>query len=293
MVERMKRGLRGALTGLIGLGLGIGAMLGLGAIYAAVTWLRLPGVERLGAAGDPGPSAYMQRAACEAPARTWRELEALDPALGCAVVWAEDRRFFHHDGVDDRALEAALRRAWRQGRVAGGGSTIPMQLARNLYLSADRTPTRKLTEMVLARRLAGRYERTRLLEVYLNAVEWAPCVYGAEAAARHYFGHGADRLAPAEAAFLAAMLPRPGRRPQRGPDQDQLEYRQQVILTLLVRAGLLQPGRLAADRARVGAMWRHYGTGRFHGLSAPSVASGGSDWYVRLCGSRPDGTLPD
>lgn len=288
-----RRWLRGILTGLLGLGLGAAAMTGLALVYALVTWARLPEVGGLGAAGDPGPSAYQRQAACDAPARVWRELEAIDPALGCAVSWAEDRRFFHHDGVDDRALEAALRRAWREGRVAAGGSTIPMQLARNLYLSPARTPTRKLVEIALAGRLVERYPRTRLLELYLNAVEWAPCVYGAEAAARHYLGHGADRLTPAGATFLAAMLPRPRRPPARGADQDRIELRQQVLLTLLARAGLLDPERLAADRARVAAMWRHYGTERFHGLSAPPASAGGSDWYRRLCGSRPDGTLPD
>lgn len=267
-------------------------MTALAGIYALVTWLRLPDVAVLGAEGDPGPSAYLRQAGCSEPQRSWRPLSEIDPALGCAVVWAEDRRFFHHHGVDLRALEAALRRTWAGGRAAGG-STITMQLARNLYLSPARTPSRKLAELVLARRLADRHTPARILELYLNTVEWAPCVYGAEAAARHYFRHGAERLEPARAAFLAAMLPRPARPPARGADQDRLEYRQQVILTLLVRAGLLAPERLAADRARVGALWRHYGTRRFHGMSAPAHRSGGSEWYASLCGSRPDGTLPD
>lgn len=250
-------------------------------LYAAVVWLRLPDVAKL-AEGDPGPTAFMLIDACDEPARTYRPLGEIDPRVGCAMVWAEDWRFFRHDGVDSRALKGAMQTNWRAGSWRLGGSTIPMQLARNLFLSRARTPSRKLSEIVLARRLVSHHTRERLLELYLNSVELAPCVYGVEAGARHYFGHGADTLDPAEATFLAAMLPRPSRRPGAyDADRAALVRRQQELLTLLARARLIRRADLRAARQVVLAGWRDGWAGHQPSVAGPAPPS----WYERACGT--------
>ncbi len=267
-----------ALIWLSGMIVGGGALL---ALYAAVVWLRLPDVAKLGE-GDPGPTAFMRLDACGEPARSYAPLREIDPRVGCAMVWAEDWRFFQHDGVDSRALKGALQTNWRARSWRLGGSTIPMQLARNLFLSRARTPSRKLSEIVLARRLVAHHTRERLLELYLNSVELAPCVYGVEAGARHYFGHGAKTLDLAEATFLAAMLPRPGRPPgAEDSDRAALVRRQQELLTLLARARLIRKADLRAARQVVLAGWRDGWAGHRPSATGPAPLS----WYERACGT--------
>jgi membrane peptidoglycan carboxypeptidase len=216
------------------------------------------------------------------------------PLLACAVVWAEDRRFFWHDGFDDDAFAAAVRADLAAGAARAGGSTLAMQLARNLYLSADRTATRKLKEIVLARRLVERLGHDGVLAAYLDVAEWAPCVYGAEAAARHYFGHGAAELGAAEASFLAAMLPRPTRTPggadEAGADDRRgLMRRQQVLLGILFRAGALGRSGVPSARADVAAMWQ--GGGPRHVPHADERDTARAALAAR-CGSSARGTLP-
>ena len=226
------------------------------ALYAAVIWLRVPSAEtigaRLGAQGDPGPTSFMAEDGCVGHRREYRPIDQIDPRLVCTVVWAEDWRFFRHDGVDWSALEGAMRDNWRRTQLRLGGSSIPMQLARNLFLSRARTPSRKLREIAIAERLVTALGRKRVLELYLNAAEWAPCVYGVEAATRHYLGHDATVIDAAEAVFLASMLPRPGRPPGAlEGDRRRLLRRQQFLLTTLGRAGLLAPAAVRRGRAAV------------------------------------------
>lgn len=262
---------------------GVLALVALGALYAAVVWLRLPSVEPLGPSGDPGPTAFMREDGCEAHDRGYRPITEIDPRLGCAVVWAEDYRYFAHDGVDLVALRAAVRDSWRQGRLVRGASTLPMQLARNLYLTRARHPSRKLAEIWLARTLVARYERLRLLELYLNSAEWAPCVYGAEAAAQHYFGHGADRLDLAEATLLAAMLPRPGTPPgERDGDRERLQMRQRFLISVLRNSGLLHAATARDGMRRVSHQWIG-GTPRRGLPQAAEPAPFG--WYELGCGT--------
>lgn len=139
----------------------------------------------------------------------WRDLALISPNLRNAVVASEDDNFYQHSGIDwDSTLEA-LRTDWEEKRLARGGSTITQQLARNLYLSPSKNPLRKLKEMLIAKRLEKELGKRRILELYLNVVEWGRGIYGAEAAARTYFGKPASELTPEEAAALAAVLPSP------------------------------------------------------------------------------------
>jgi monofunctional biosynthetic peptidoglycan transglycosylase len=141
----------------------------------------------------------------------WRGLDAISPALVTQVIASEDGRFCSHRGVDWSALDAAAD-AFAEGRARGGGSTITMQTAKNLFLWTRPAFLRKPLEIPLAYYMDFVLGKRRLMEIYLNVVEWAPGVYGAEAAARHHFGKPAASLTAQEAAQLAAALPNPRRR---------------------------------------------------------------------------------
>lgn len=144
--------------------------------------------------------------------RRWVDLGAVSPHLVRAVIAAEDARFFTHWGVDTKELERAVEYNDRQaGRRMRGASTITMQCARSVFLWPGRTWIRKAIEVWLAVLMEGLWGKRRILEVYLNVVEWGPGVYGAEAAARRSFGASAAALDPDEAALLAAALPAPRR----------------------------------------------------------------------------------
>ncbi|MFV3073770.1 monofunctional biosynthetic peptidoglycan transglycosylase [Niveispirillum fermenti] len=138
----------------------------------------------------------------------WRPVERISPHLVRAVIAAEDSRFCAHGGLDMDAIERALERNQSGGRLRGG-STISQQVAKNAFLWPDRSWLRKGVELGFTLLVETFWSKRRILEVYLNIVEWAPGVYGAEAAARHWFGKGADALTTREAALLAAILPSP------------------------------------------------------------------------------------
>ena len=124
---------------------------------------------------------------------------------------SEDASFYQHHGFDWEGLQAAFNRNWAKGKLQRGGSTLTQQLAKNLYLSPDKNLFRKGHEAMLTWKMERTLPKKRILELYLNVVEWGHGVYGAEAAARHHFGKSAEDLSPAEAALLAAMLPSPRR----------------------------------------------------------------------------------
>jgi monofunctional biosynthetic peptidoglycan transglycosylase len=138
----------------------------------------------------------------------WRDLDSISPNLVTQVMSAEDGRFCQHWGVDWRSFDKAIDAA-ADGRPKGGGSTISMQTAKNLFLWGRPAYIRKIFELPLAYFMDFVLGKRRIMEIYLNIVEWAPGVYGAEAAARHHFGKSADRLSHQEAAQLAAALPNP------------------------------------------------------------------------------------
>jgi monofunctional biosynthetic peptidoglycan transglycosylase len=139
----------------------------------------------------------------------WVAYGAISPHLKRAVIAAEDARFIEHEGVDWDAIQKALEDNRRRGRPARGGSTISQQLAKNLFLSPERSYARKGQELVITYMIEALWDKRRILEVYLNVAEWGDGVFGAEAAARHYYRTSASRLGPEESARLAVMLPRP------------------------------------------------------------------------------------
>ncbi len=140
--------------------------------------------------------------------KQWVSLEQMAPALPRAVIAAEDNLFCSHWGFDLNSLQAAVL-AFASGERAGGGSTISMQTAKNLFLWPERSVFRKLLEAPLTLIIEVSWPKPRILEVYLNVAEWAPGVYGAEAASRFHFGKPAKSLSRTEAARLAAVLPNP------------------------------------------------------------------------------------
>ena len=122
---------------------------------------------------------------------------------------SEDAKFLQHDGFDWEGMQTAWEKNLRKGRIVAGGSTISQQLARNLFLSGKRTPWRKGEEAIITFMLEQMMSKRRIFEIYLNVIEWGDGVFGAEAAARHYFGKSASSLTPNQAARLAAMVPNP------------------------------------------------------------------------------------
>lgn len=159
----------------------------------------------------------------------WVDYGNISVHLKRAVVATEDDKFIDHAGFDWEGIQKALDKNLRRGRVVAGGSTISQQLAKNLFLSGARTPWRKGQEAVITVWIELLWDKRRILEVYLNVVEWGDGVFGAEAAARRYFAVGAGQLTPAQAARLAVMLPAP-RRFERNPYSPYLDRRTEQIL---------------------------------------------------------------
>lgn len=205
-----------------------------------VSYLQLPDVRPL-AEAFPRRSAYMELRAAEAGG-AWRHrydpvsLERISPALVRAVLVAEDAAFYQHRGVDWHELWQAVRDAVRGSGELRGASTLTQQLARNLYLSPSRRLGRKWVELLIARRLERELPKPRILELYLNVVEWGPGIFGAEAAARAYYGVPASRLDVRQAAELAATLPHPRSANPARPDE-RLEWRTALILNRLRARG--------------------------------------------------------
>lgn len=181
-----------------------------------VFFLTLPDVSALKTAW-PKTTAFMERRKTElvrsgqSSRLEWTPvpLSRISRSLPLAVVAGEDARFYEHNGVDWEAVRGALEKDWESRNLRHGASTITQQLAKNLYLSPKRTPWRKLREWAIARRLEAGLTKRRILELYLNVVELGPRTFGAEAAARRYFGKSASDLSDLEAATLAAVIPSP------------------------------------------------------------------------------------
>lgn len=160
----------------------------------------------------PFTPVMVRNAAAYGVTKEWRSLDRIAPSLQRAVVAAEDARFFDHDGVDWEAIARAHDYNARHGDAPRhGGSTITMQVARNVFLWQGKSYVRKALEVAVAYAIELAWGKRRILEVYLNVVEWGPGVYGAEAAAQRTFGVPAARLDDREAALLAAVLPNPRR----------------------------------------------------------------------------------
>jgi monofunctional glycosyltransferase len=139
----------------------------------------------------------------------WASYARISDELKRAVIVAEDAKFSEHDGFDWEGIQKAMEKNQRRGRVVAGGSTISQQLAKNLFLSGEKNLWRKAQEAIITSMLEMLMDKERILEIYLNVAEWGEGVFGAEAAAQHYYNVGAASLSAEQAARLAAMLPRP------------------------------------------------------------------------------------
>ncbi len=139
----------------------------------------------------------------------WVPYDRISNNLKRALVAAEDAKFVEHEGFDWDGIQLALDKNWKRGRTVAGGSTISQQLAKNLFLSPTKSYVRKGEEALITIMLESVLDKERILELYLNVIEWGNGVFGAEAAAQRYFGTTAARLAPEQAARLAAMAPNP------------------------------------------------------------------------------------
>jgi monofunctional biosynthetic peptidoglycan transglycosylase len=215
----------------------IAAVAAFGFAVLAYVYLTLPDVRVL-ATKNPTTTAWMEMRAREAAAagrpvrraQRWVSYTRISPNLKRAVLTAEDDAFFEHEGVDFEQLKNAIQQDLQKGRAVRGASTITQQLAKNLYLSPSRDPLRKLRELLITRRLETALSKARIFEIYLNVIEWGDGIWGAEAAARAYFGTSAASLSREQAALLAGAIINPRvYSPARPPAR--LLRRQQIILS--------------------------------------------------------------
>jgi monofunctional biosynthetic peptidoglycan transglycosylase len=170
----------------------------------------------------------------------WVPLSGLSPYLIKAVLIAEDDNFWRHEGFDYEAIRKAIERDLEDKKFRFGGSTISQQLARNLYLSPEKSLLRKIREAFITWRMEKVLSKRRILELYLNSVEWGEGIFGAEAASRHYYGKSSSELTPQEAARLAAILPNPRRYNPIG-DQRYVLTRSNDIYLIMVQRGIVVP----------------------------------------------------
>ena len=165
----------------------------------------------------------------------WVPYARISTHLKRAVIAAEDAKFLEHEGFDWEGIAKAREKNERRGRVVAGGSTITQQLAKNLFLSPSKSYARKVQEAIIALMLEAFLPKRRILELYLNVIEWGNGVFGAEAAAKRYFGTSAAQLSAEQAARLAAMIPSP-RRFERNPGSEYLDGRVATILARMPSA---------------------------------------------------------
>lgn len=220
------------------------ALAAVGFSLVVYVYLMLPDVRPL-ATVNPATTAFMELRAREAAAQRralrheqrWIPYARIAQPLKRAVLVAEDDAFWDHEGVDLEQIRKALEEGLARGRAVRGASTITQQVAKNLYLSPSRNPLRKLREIVIARRLEAALPKARILELYLNLIEWGDGTWGAEAAARRYFGVSASALGPEQAALLAGAIVNPRVLDPAHPN-GRLRRRQQIILS---RMGTMTP----------------------------------------------------
>jgi monofunctional biosynthetic peptidoglycan transglycosylase len=210
-----------------------------GAVAFAVlsyVYLTLPDVRPL-ARTNPKTTAFMELRAREAAAegrpvkhvQRWVPYSRISMNLRRAVLAAEDNAFFDHEGIDIAEIKKSIQTSIEKGESLRGASTITQQLAKNLYLSPSRDPLRKVKELMITWRLETALPKSRILEIYLNVIEWGDLVWGAEAAARTYFGVPASALSREQAALLAGAIINPRVYSPANP-RGRLVRRQQIIL---------------------------------------------------------------
>ena len=214
---------------------GLGA-LGVAFGYVAYLYLTIPDVRVL-VSRDPDTTAYIELRRDEAHdagrsftlRRRWVPYNRISAQLKRAVIVAEDSAFFEHEGLDYEQIRESIEDSLEDGGAMRGASTITQQLAKNLYLSPSRNPLRKLRELIITRRLESALTKRRILEIYLNSIEWGDGIFGCEAAARAYFGKSAAQLGASEAALLAGAIINPRVHSPAKPTR-RLLRRQQIIL---------------------------------------------------------------
>ena len=234
------------------IGRGILVLLAIGFASAAYMFLSLPDVRVL-RRQNPTSTAFMQLRTREAQAKglpsqrdqRWVPYARISNNLKRAVIVTEDSAFWQHEGVDYEQLRESMEVNWERGEFARGASTITQQLAKNLYLSPTKNPLRKVRELLITRRLEVELTKQRILEIYLNVIEWGDGVWGAEAASRRYFRKSAAELNPAEAALLAGAIANPHIMDPGRPTA-RLRRRQQMIMR---RMGAVTPPPVVAEPA--------------------------------------------
>ena len=202
----------------------------------AYAYLTLPDVRPL-KTSNPTTTAFMELRDAEARAhqktphrvQRWASYGRIAPDLKRAVLVAEDDAFWQHEGVDFEQIQESIEADWARGSFSRGGSTITQQLAKNLYLSPSKNPVRKPRELIIARRLEAELKKARILELYLNVIEWGDGIYGVESAARTYFRKSAAELSASESALLAGAIINPRLHSPAHPSA-RLLRRQQLIL---------------------------------------------------------------
>jgi monofunctional glycosyltransferase len=235
------------------------ALLALAAAGAVYVVSGLPSRAQVRALADANPAAtaIMRQRDAEArragrPARrraqAWVPLGRVSRHLIRAVLASEDQRFFGHGGVDWDAIQKSIEEDRKKRRFVRGGSTITQQLAKNLFFSTRKTPTRKLRELVAARWLEQDLSKRRILELYLNVIEWGDGIYGAEAAARRWYGKSAADLDEEEAAGMAAMIPNP-RRINPKADPARFARARRRVRWLMANAAAGPAGRMGTEPA--------------------------------------------
>ncbi|HOF05486.1 MAG TPA: monofunctional biosynthetic peptidoglycan transglycosylase [Syntrophales bacterium] len=185
----------------------------------------------------------------------WVPLTQISPYVIKAVIIAEDDKFWGHEGFDFEAMQKALEKDLQKGKIKAGGSTISQQLAKNLYLSPAKNPVRKLKEAILTWRIERYLSKKRIIELYLNVVEWGDGIFGIEMAARTHFGKRAADINAQEAARLAAVLPNP----RKYNPQSAARYvvaRSERIYRIMVKRGIVIPeyDDVMKDRSDLGVL---------------------------------------
>jgi monofunctional biosynthetic peptidoglycan transglycosylase len=226
------------------LGRGVAVLLASGFAYLAYIYLTLPDVRPLRTA-NPTTTAFMDLRARTAEAgdkpfvkdQRWVPYARISPQLKRAVIVTEDAAFWQHGGIDYDQLRESMEVDWERGEFARGASTITQQVAKNLYLSPSKNPVRKVRELLITRRLEAELTKQRILEIYLNVIEWGDGIWGADAAARHYFHTSAADLTAPQAALLAGAIANPHLMNPAHPTS-RLRRRQDMILR---RMGAVTP----------------------------------------------------
>jgi monofunctional biosynthetic peptidoglycan transglycosylase len=216
-------------------------------LLSLLYFLSLPDLSKL-KKGNPPKTALMEYREKESKEKgkkfrmnqTWVPLSNISPYLVKAVLIAEDDKFWSHEGFDYEAIQKAIEKDIKTKRFKFGGSTISQQLARNLYLSPAKNPLRKMREAIITWRMEKVLPKRRILELYLNLVEWGNGIFGVEAASRHYYGKPSSELTPQEAARLATVLPNPRKYNPLG-DQRYVVNRSNIIYHIMIQRGIVIP----------------------------------------------------